>query len=387
MGTDPAHCPVAGAGSEGIAVTASRTQTADLLVVGGGVIGAWTAYQALRRNRSWRVTLVERATIGGGTTAWSAGVSFPLAATPEHVPLVRASATAYADLLGTPAAAHIRDVRMTYVTADPTAFAERVVDATLRPLTPAEQDEVAAVVPDARLGSDDSMLTHDGHGFAVAAAGLAGALVAECGPDLTVLRGAQVTQVRADSDGFAVFVDDTCVRASRVVLACGPWTPPPVHPEDFPDLPGARRKRIAALHVRTPSAANGPLVSFVDDDVFVLPDGNGSALVSFYREEWDPDPDALDGRPVVADIAAGAVALAHRSRILAAAVTGGRAFCDLYTPHRLPQVITHPSIAGIAAVRGGSGSGVRLAPALANAALDAVAGHVDAQPQPAGRIS
>jgi D-arginine dehydrogenase len=139
--------------------------------------------------------------------------------------------------------------------------------------------------------------------------------------------------------------------------------------------------------VRVPAPTGAPLVSFMDDDVFVLPGGDGSALVSFYREEWDPDPDALDGRPADADIAAGVGALARRSRLLAAAVTGGRAFCDLYTPHRLPRVITHPHVPGIAAIRGGSGSGVRLAPALANAALDAVAGHVDAQPSPAGRIS
>src|SRR5438552_10498456 len=76
---------------------------ANLAVVGGGVIGSFAVYEALRCHPEWQVLLLERSAIGAGATTWSAGVSFPLAATPRHRELVRASAIGYAALRDTPA--------------------------------------------------------------------------------------------------------------------------------------------------------------------------------------------------------------------------------------------------------------------------------------------
>jgi glycine/D-amino acid oxidase-like deaminating enzyme len=145
-----------------------------------------------------------------------------------------------------------------------------------------------------------------------------------------------------------------------------------VRPVPLAEPPTARRKRVAALHVPVPVGPDDPLVYFVDDDLFLLPLAHGSALASFYRDEWDTDPDSVDGRPSEGDLRAGAEVLRRRSRAAAEAVTGGRAFCDLYTEQRLPVVTRDPALPGLAAIRGGSGSGVRLAPALAEEALHAV---------------
>jgi D-arginine dehydrogenase len=355
---------------------------ADLAVVGGGVIGAWVAYAAVRSHPHWRVTLFERAAVGApgprpvamgaGATDWSAGVSFPLAATAAHVSLVRDSAAWYASVRGSVAGGHVRELQMVYVTADAAALAARVVDVALRPVTGGERTRIGELLPGLRLAPGEDMLTHDGHGFAVRARPFVDALVASCGDALRVVGGVRVDAVDIGVSGWRLHAAGESWMAEHVVLACGPWSLPALRPALLADPPGTRRKRIAALHATLPVRADDPLVSFVDDDVFILPLRPSQTLVSFYREEWDTDPDCIDGTPSAADLAAGTTALARRSSVAAAAVTGGRAFCDLYTPHRLPHVISHPDARGLVAIRGGSGSGVRLAPALAARAIAAV---------------
>jgi glycine/D-amino acid oxidase-like deaminating enzyme len=347
---------------------------ADLAVVGGGVIGSFVAHEALRQRPDWRVLLLERSTIGAGATAWSAGVSFPLAATPRHRDLVRGSAAGYAALRGTPAGHFLRPVPMVYVVSrqNQDALLARLVDAVPRPLTAAERARVTEILPDLSLGTDDELLTHDGHGFAVRARPLAETLTGDAAERAEVQLGQRVTAIDAVDDGYRLVTGHSGFTARRVVLASGPWATPTIRPVPLPPAPGSRRKRIAALHARLPVRLGDPLVYFVDDDLFILPLTAGAALVSFYREVWDTDPDVADGRPDAADLQAGTEALARRSASAAAAVTGGRAFCDLYTDHRVPVVTTDPALPGLAAVRGGSGSGVRLAPALAAEAVAAV---------------
>jgi glycine/D-amino acid oxidase-like deaminating enzyme len=345
--------------------------TADLAIVGGGVIGCFAAYQAVRSRPAWRVVLLERTSIGAGATGWSAGVSFPLAATPRHRDLVRASAGGYAALHETAAQRFIRPVRMTYVVRrdGEAELRRRLVDAALRPATGEEHRRVTRMLPELRLAADEQLFTHDGHGFAVDAGALAEALVAATDGRAEIQLGQMVTAVERRGDGYRLLTGAGEWSARRVVLASGPWPAPMVRPVPLPEPPGARRKRIAALHVRLPVVPGDPLVYFLDADLFVLPLSAGAALVSFYRDEWDTDPDAVNGHPSDADQRSGADALRRRSEPAAAAVTGGRAFCDLYTEHRLPVVSRDPALPGLAAVRGGSGSGVRLAPALAAEAL------------------
>jgi D-arginine dehydrogenase len=333
------------------------TTDVDLAVVGGGIIGCFAAHLGARDGR---VALFDRGELGAGATRWSAGVSFPLAATDAHRELVRVSAEHYGPLLGSP---FVRPVSMVHVVSDPAAFATRVVGA-LRPVTGAERDRVHRMLPDVRIGPDEHLLTHDGHGFAVDAAGLARQLADD--EAVTAHTGHEVTAVHPDGAGHRLVAGGTEWSARRVVVATGPW---PV-PRSLPDPRPVRTKRVASLLADLPTGQDDPLVHFVDDDLFFLPRPGGPTVVSFYREMWDVDPDALTGLPDADDLRAGTEAIRRRSPAAADAVTGGRVFCDGYAPDRLPLVTRLAE--GVVSVRGGSGSGVRLAPALAAAALRAI---------------
>lgn len=335
--------------------------TTDLAVVGGGILGCLTAHEAARAGL--RVVLLERSTVAAGATGWSAGVSFPLAATAGHRRLVRHSASAYDRLRDTEAGRFLRPVPMVYVVGRERldAFRARVVGTRPRLATAGERERVERMLPGVRVGDDEELVTHDGHGFAVDARGLAAWLVST---GVVVHTGQHVMSVHPSGDEHLVVGEDAEWSARRVVLATGPWSGP------GPVEPAVRVKRVAALHADLDTEPGDPLVYFFDDDLFVLPaPGGGPALVSFYRDAWDVDPAQVTGQPDAEDLRLGIEAVGRRSTALVAAVTGGRAFCDAYTPDRLPVVTAHRP--GLVSVRGGSGSGVRLAPALAVDALRA----------------
>lgn len=349
---------------------------ADLAVVGGGIVGCLAAHEAARAGR--RVTLLERSTVGAGATGWSAGVSFPLAPTAGHLRLVRESAASYARLRDTDAGRFLRPVPMVYVVARAglDAFLGRIVDARPRAVTAEERVRVERMLPGVRIGPDEELVTHDGHGFAVDAHRLAAWLAND---GVTVHTGQPVTGIRQEGAGYRLLGQDAEWSAGHVVVATGPWPGPDPRPEE----PAVRTKRIAALHADLDTEPGDPLVFFVDEDLFFLPAPDGPTLVSFYRDVWDVDPAAMTGRPEDEDLRLGAEAVRRRCPAAAEAVVGGRAFCDSYAPNRLPLVTAHGP--GLVSVRGGSGSGVRLAPALAADALRA-AGNPDptSEPVPAG---
>lgn len=345
--------------------------TADLAVVGGGILGCFTAYEAALAGRE--VLLLERSAVAAGATGWSAGVSFPLGGTAEHRRLVGLSAAGYERLADTGAARFLRELRMVYVVrrSGLDEFRERVVGTALRPVTTEERDRVERMLPDVRIGDDEELVTHDGHGFVVDAGRLAGWLADR----VEVHTGQDVTAVTPDGDGYRLTAGDAEWSASRVVLATGPWTGP------APRSP-LRVKRIAALHADLCAEPDELMVFFVDDDLFLVPKPGGPTLVSFYRDVWDVDPADLDGDADAEDLRLGREAVRRRSPSAADAVTGGRAFCDAYAPGRLPTVTEHRP--GLVRVHGGSGSGVRFAPALAADALG-LAGAPTSEPVPVRR--
>ncbi|MFD5146106.1 NAD(P)/FAD-dependent oxidoreductase [Streptomyces sp. NPDC058401] len=352
--------------------------SADLVVVGAGIIGAFVAHEASLRHPDWDILVLERGAVGGGTTAWSAGASFPIVPTTAHRELVRQSKERFATLEDTAAGAFQRPVPMIYLThRDRIASFQARLAVPLRGLDKAERERLDELFPDLRVGADERFVTHDGDGSVVQARPMAEAVLtaAMARGSVRVQTCQRVGAVSRLADGYQVTTDHAEWHARKAVLAVGPWDLPTVDAAPEWGLlggEGARRKRVAALHSTLPVRRGDPLVYFLDDDLFVLPLADGAALVSFRSETWDLSPGQVDGSADEDDLRDGTAALAARSAVAAASVVGGRAFCDLYTHDRLPLVRVSPAAPGLAAVVGGSGSGVRLSPGLAAQALDAI---------------
>jgi glycine/D-amino acid oxidase-like deaminating enzyme len=348
----------------------------DLVVVGGGIVGATVAAEARRRRPAARVLLLDRDLTGSGATRYSAALCPPVGATPEHRRMVARAERWYADLERAGGLARrwpdtFWVVRESSLVEFHKAFVDRC------PLVAGHADRarLAEAYPDLVVRPDEVVL-HSTGTWAADAEATARTLAARlaradgCG----CWEGVRVDDVQPEG-AHLVLLTGTGHRipARHVVLATGAW---------LAEDPGAARaglalrvKRIAALHLARRPRPEDPVVDLWDDDAFLLPlPDRGVTLFSFYCPTWHVRPGrgaaGLDGE----DLRAALAVLAARSPRLAGAVAGGRAFCDGYLPARLPAVAADPARPGVALAGGCSGSGFRLAPALAEQALSTLDG-------------
>lgn len=344
----------------------------DLIVVGAGIVGATIADEARRRRSDARVLLLDRSHAGSGATRHSAALSTPTGATAAHRRLAERAERWYAALERTGEAPWRRRFDTYWVVPEEQveeAMREFVADPPV-PASAAELARLRDAHPDLVVRPYETVLRSGGV-WAGAAEATARALAARlnradgCG----FWEGVQVDDVVPEDDGHTVLTRaGQRLRARHVVLATGPWLAGEAC--QAPAGWGLRVKKVAALHLaRRPRAAD-PVVIFWDEDAFLLPlPERGVTLFSFYCPTWDvrPDDSALSIERAELDAALGV--LAARSATLAATHAGGRAFCDGYLPDRLPAVAADPGRPGVVFAGGCSGSGFRLAPAVAELAL------------------
>lgn len=341
--------------------------TFDVVVVGGGIVGANVAWWARKQWPSASVGLVEAGSIGGGATAFSAGLSFPLARTVAQADLVRVSHDGYKALRAGGLEQHFRPIRLLCVlrAARVEAFRRTVCDGALEAATTTDLEWLGRRHSDLKLASDEIVCVLSPV-FRVDASRLTRALVRDSSVEVCRTR---VEWVEPRPSGWRLRASSTTIDTRLLAMCTGPWSEP-----SEPSHADVRTKRVVALHAADQPVEEDRAVYFVEDDLFWLPEPQlGYSLVSFYRNVWDERPEAMDGTPTAADIDAGRQVIARRSVAMAERCHGGRAFCDAYTPERLPVVRSVHSSGGAVTATGGSGSGVRLAPGMGRAAVTLLA--------------
>ena len=340
----------------------------DLVVVGGGVLGLAAAWVARLRRPDWSILVLEQARIGTGATLWSAGLSLPIAPTGLRE-IVRQAERGLEELADRIPRGTIASVPFFVVVSRRAraALDAAVVGPPFRPATPGDVRALRAAYPDLAIDGDEVVLDAASRARVVDAPRLAASLarlLVESGRS-ACWEGARVDAIRPADDGRVVRLHaGATVAARRVVVATGPWAPPPGG-DVGEDLP---RKRVVALHVDAPVLPRAGVL-FADDDLFLLPvPASGYLLASFRRGEPTPVGAAPDAGVTEDHLDAGTRVLARRVPSLAGRVVGGRAFVDAYAPDRAPA----PRVSrdrSLVVLDGGSGSGVRLALGLAEAAV------------------
>ncbi|MFF0429682.1 NAD(P)/FAD-dependent oxidoreductase [Streptomyces sp. NPDC004520] len=333
----------------------------DLAVVGGGVIGALIAREAVAAFPGATVAVLERGMVGQGASSRSAGVHFPRGGT-ERV----RSMSAYSQGVWEQLAA---ELDLPIRTVDATVVSSGDVDA-VSPVYVRLGDETVpagdwAALPGARAWDLDGC-----HHADVQA--VAGRVLAGLRDRVTVLEGTEVTELSSDGEYHRLALGPGReLLARRVVLAPGPWIAHPAWAELVAPL-GLRVKKVVATHLEGAPAPGDPLVVFHDEDAFLLPlHERGHYLFSYTCDRWDVTPE--DVGPVLepSDLDDARAVLGRFAPGLVDRCTSGRVFCDAYSPHREPVVAE--LLPGLVFAGAANGSGYRLAPAIAAetvAALD-----------------
>ena len=202
-------------------------------------------------------------------------------------------------------------------------------------------------------------------------------LVGELRPRLQVREGVGVTGLTIGEDEVELDLGTgESVHAKRVVLAPGPWLAEPAWRELVEPL-GVRVKQVVAMHIDRRPAPGDQIICFHDEDAFLLPIARrGYWLFSYTSQTWGVEPDRLRGGVSGRELADARDCLRRMAPELLADCTGGRVFCDAYSPAREP-IITHLDPAGRVVFAGAcNGAGYRLGPAIATSAAALVASDV-----------
>jgi sarcosine oxidase subunit beta len=362
-------------------------ETADVVVVGGGVNGASIAYALVCRGVK-KVVLLERDALASGasgrssalvrmhyTNEWDARLAWASFPTFRHWPelmgglpvfthtgFVNVVAPAYADNLR-------RNVEMLRgIGVNTTAIAP----AELAQLQPAARvDDIGAAAYEPDSGYANPVDTVEGFGRGIRSRG------GEVRPWTAVTR-----IVRQESRVLGVETSSGRLDAGAVVVAAGAWSLRLCRDMGVP-LP-ARSKGIDTVLVTRPPEMREPHMIFIDNvlGTYMRPESGILTLVGVPCREWDVDPETL-GTGLPPEVAGtGAQLLTHRFPALerATLARGYRAF-DCYSHDRHAILGEVDGIDGLYLATAFSGSGFKIAPAvgtcMAELIVDGAAKTVD----------
>ncbi|MFF4841336.1 NAD(P)/FAD-dependent oxidoreductase [Streptomyces collinus] len=357
---------------------ASEAPHFDLAVVGAGAVGALAAYYAVRRDPGRRVAVITHAGRGTGATRLSAGFDTPTGRNPAQRALAARSTALFDELaagLGDAGRAPV-DVRWLVARENTAALDATMADGgRTRPVTGEQRSLLDRTFPGLAHDSGQVLLAGDPM-TAGQPQRLTDRLLDEVlgRPDNTMLEGLRISEVRRrDGRVELVAADGSRITAAKAVLAPGPWA------LDGPVAAaarerGARVKKVVAFHIMTPPPPGAPALVLEDADAFLLPHRPGGHWIfSITSPDWDRGPDeplAIDAR----DRELARALLAQHVPGFLPHLLGGRVFSDCFTPGHLPVVDTVGGEDVVMAI-GGSGSGYRLAPAMAEDALNLLDGR------------
>ncbi|WP_273736390.1 NAD(P)/FAD-dependent oxidoreductase [Mycolicibacterium septicum] len=355
------------------------SETADVVIVGGGLEGAAAAW-ALSQRGVTDVTVLERNTVGSGMTGKSSGIvrchygvsSLAAMATVGLEVFEKAEQyfgtdigfrqTGYVVGVGEP---NVDNLRKSLAAQREVGVQTEEIDASeVAKLWPwADLEPFAAFGWEARGGYGDAYQTAQAFAVSARAAGV------------RIRQGANVTGLMLDG-GRATGVelaDGTRVSAGTVVVATGAWTRPFLAPYGI-DVPiRVVREQIVTISPGVPVGAV-PVFSDLVSLQYVRPELGGEILFGnsdlAHCEPADPDDYLNRATDGFIDLTVDKVGTRFPG-FPDAAITGSYAGCYDVTPDWNP-VISTTGIDGLMVAAGFSGHGFKIAPAVGKLVADLV---------------
>jgi glycine/D-amino acid oxidase-like deaminating enzyme len=345
------------------------TQTADVVVVGGGVNGASIAYALAARGVN--VVLVEKGALASGASGRSSALvrmhytneedarlawaSFPVfkhwtelmhgPAVFTHTGFVNVVAPQYTENLRS-------NVEMLKGLGVNTMALTGAELKELQPFANVEDIGAAAYEPDGGYANPADTV----EGFRRRAVELGARILQWTAVTRVVRRESRVTGVETSAGR---------IDAGSVIVAAGAWSKRLC--EEFGLALPMRPKAIDTVAVSRPPALGNSHMIFIDNVLgnYFRPEAGGLTLVGIPCQEWDIDPDTLGTGlpPEAADT--GAQLLTHRIPAMERATLsrGYRAF-DGYSADRHAILGSVEGIDGLYLATAFSGSGFKIAPAV-----------------------
>jgi glycine/D-amino acid oxidase-like deaminating enzyme len=333
----------------------------DVAVVGAGIVGCMAAREIAARAPDAAVVVLDRDLVGAGATLRSAGLHVPRGGSERVRRMAAHSHDWYERLAAGQPSLPIRPVGMTVVASEASEPRLREVYLERAQLTRTD------VLPDASVRLPEGCGAWECHGCHYAdVRAVAQAIARDLRQRVSVREAVRVAAVEPASEavGLRLSTGET-LTAERAVIAPGPWLAAPAWVALVEPL-GLRVKKIVAMHVERVPSETDRAILFDDEDAFLIPlPDRGHWLFSYTCQEWDVDPDTVATGVSARDLDEARECLCRYAPELAGRCTGGRVFCDAYSPERQPRVQALDEARRVIFAGACGGSGYRLAPAIA----------------------
>jgi sarcosine oxidase subunit beta len=355
---------------------AELPNTADVVVVGGGTVGAWCAY-FLRQAGAANVVLLEKGVLGQGSSSRAAGVVRVQGGTPEAVRLGQWSRAFYLrqrEELGTDSG-FVQQGYLLPAFSEAEAAAARARIAMQQslglPVRWLTSGEVDAVNPTFAPGATDGASYCEEDGYITPPRNVAAYTAALVASGVTVAERTRFAGLSAD--GRTVRTSRGGITAGRVILAGGPQLAALGALAGIAIPAGGVRHHVAVTEEH-PAFADTPMVFDVPSGLYWRPE-EGGLLFGMS----DPDEPPGENRLIDFDYLA-----LMRSRLAALVPLAGglgirRAWAATidFTPDHLPIIGAAPGYDSVFVAAAG-GAGMMWGPAVARAVADvALTGATD----------
>ena len=348
--------------------------SADIAIIGAGIVGIMAAWQAHKRDPSLKILNIEQSLLGSGASRYC-GAFAPMYGENEAVlTMARQSRDAYLELKQAIPTLPFYDMSSYWIIekdhlAD---LGKHLHPPCTRPAEAADWDHRSLQASGFVPTDEHAMLVHSVGSYALPSVFmLEMAAAVKRNPNYTLLQSLKVDHLDHQNGEYILKTSDGSEhRAKKVIVAVGPWFPSehwlsPSHQLDV------KIKKVVAFHIHQRPHAQDRALFFEDHEAFLLPVKELGYWVFSYRcDQWDVMPDFNQLTINPDNVSKAKAILEQIAPAFVKHCQGGTAFCDAYGGGNRPIVEKGLLGENLAMVTGTAGAGFRLAPSLAIEALD-----------------
>ena len=357
----------------------SAPQTADAVIIGGGVIGCAIQYQLARLGVA-NTVLLERDVLGSGSTGRSQAICRMHYSNRITTQLAWQSLQVFADF-DARVGGHSGFVRTGYLVvvneADEGGLERNVAmqQELGVPTSVVSRDDLARVAPMVTLYDDERAAYEPESGYAdpYQVTVSYSARAREAGARILTRAPAAGIEVPGDRVQAVVTVAGDRIATDTVIVAAGPWSKQVLAGVGV-DVPLAPvRHQVATVARPVAAVPHHPTVGDISQSFSFRPDGSNFTTMGFGDDDEQSDPDAYPQGLELPQAAVARAKLARRVPGMADAYyRGGWSGLFTTTPDWHPVLDAVPGTEGLYCAVGFSGHGFKLSPAVGKAVAELV---------------
>ncbi len=346
-----------------------RKNKSDLAIIGGGILGLYTAVAAKKRWPGHSVVVYEKSKPGDGASRFAPGIQIAYGRSSEERELARLGIEAWEQAFDTWNWRPGRKIPIQWITNNP----EKIQNKSLEKLT--ERTLINATGLEGLTSQLQFSKSYEGTCSYDPVLCVIYKLKAEfiaLGGEIYGDKDLRVIDSEADSNYLTLTDSNGChYFTQKTIVALGPW----ITHSPLRSLCNAaqqvRVKKVIAFELDIAPSYDEPALGLTDDYAFILPMYKEKKwLISFSSDHWDVSPnDRLCLLPK--DIEKVDMILKRYFQSFEHEMSP-LIFCDAYLPDGIPKVENSDHDTRIAFILGGGGNGFRFAPPIAEAALERV---------------